>query len=545
MTRESMTFDVVIVGGGPAGLSAAIRLGQRAREEGREISVCVVEKGAEIGAHILSGAVFDPRALDELIADWRDKDAPLKTPVSHDRFMFLGPGGDLPLPTPPAMKNHGNYVISLGNLCRWLGVQAEALGVEIFPGFAAAEVLYDDNGAVRGIATGDMGRNSDDTQGPNFEPGVELLARYTLFAEGARGSLSQSLFTAFNLRRDCQPQTYGLGLKEIWEVDPARHRPGEVLHTIGWPLDRHTYGGSFVYHLENNQVAVGFVVGLDYENPHLSPYEEFQRFKTHPSLRDLFAGGRRVAYGARVLNEGGLQSIPALAFPGGALIGCSAGFLNVARIKGSHTAMKSGMTAADAAFDALSTDTPPAVLDAYPKTLKQSWVWDELKSSRNIRPAFAKAGLWGGLVYSALDAYVFKGRTPWTFGHKEDNSRLRKATRRAPISYPKPDGVVSFDRLSSVGLSGVSHREDQPCHLRLRDPAIPVTLNLADYGGPEQHYCPAGVYEFIAVDGADMPRLQINAQNCIHCKTCDIKDPTLNIHWTPPEGGGGPAYPNM
>ena len=542
MTREAMDFDVVIVGAGPAGLAAAIRLKQLATKAEREIAVAVVEKGSEVGAHILSGAVLEPRALNELIPDWKARGAPLNTPATDDRFLFLTVGAAIPLPAPPQMANHGNYVVSLGNVCRWLAGQAESLGVEIFPGFAAAEVLYDEAGAVAGVATGDMGVDKTGKPGPGFQPGVELRARYTLFAEGCRGSLSQSLMAKFDLRKDCDPQTYGIGIKELWEIDPARHKPGTVVHSIGWPLDSATYGGSFLYHLENNQIAVGFVVGLDYANPRLSPFEEFQRFKTHPAIRPIFAGARRVAYGARALNEGGLQSVPGLVFPGGALIGCAAGFLNVPKIKGSHTAMKSGMLAAEAVAAQLQADAPAPVLAAYPEALKRSWVWEELRLARNIRPAF-RHGLWGGLAYSAIDTYILRGRAPWTLRHHPDHAALKPARDFAPIAYPKPDGKVTFDKLSSVFLSNTNHEENQPCHLTLKDRDVPENVNLALYDGPEQRFCPAGVYEF--VEDAGKKRLHINAQNCVHCKTCDIKDPTQNIVWTVPEGGGGPNYPNM
>jgi len=542
MTREAMEFDVVIVGAGPAGLGAAIRLKQNAAQAGRDVAVCVIEKGAELGAHILSGAVIEPRALDELIPDWREKGAPLLTPATDDRFLFLTERRAVRLPTPPQMHNAGNFIASLGNLVRWLGTQAEALGVEVYPGFAAAEVLYDESGRVAGVATGDMGLDRAGKPGPNHQPGVELRARYTLFAEGCRGSLSETLIERFNLRQGRDPQTYGIGIKELWEVRPEKHRPGHVTHTVGWPLSTETYGGSFLYHLENNQVAVGFVIGLDYANPHLNPFEEMQRFKTHPAIRGTFEGGRRIAYGARALNEGGLQSIPKLTFPGGALIGCSAGFVNVPKIKGSHTAMKTGMLAADAVFEALGVETPPAELDAYPEALRQSWVWDELSRARNIRPSFHN-GFWAGLCYSALDTVLLRGRAPWTLHNRPDHTALKPAASMPKIAYPKPDGVVSFDRLSSVFLSNTNHEEGQPSHLKIIDPAVPVDVNLARYDGPEQRYCPAGVYEFVTVEGAT--RLQINAQNCVHCKTCDIKDPTQNITWVVPEGGGGPRYPNM
>jgi electron-transferring-flavoprotein dehydrogenase len=532
------------VGAGPAGLATAIRLRQMAAAAGRALSVCVLEKGSEVGAHILSGAVFETRALDELLPDWRALGAPLVTPAREDRFLFLTAKRAIRLPTPPQMNNHGNYIVSLGNLCRWLGQQAEGLGVEIFAGFAAAEVLYDDAGRVSGVATGDMGIGKDGQPTASHQPGVELHGRFTVFAEGVRGSLAKTLFERFGLRDGVQPQTFGLGIKELWEVDPARHHQGRIVHTIGWPLDWETYGGSFLYHLENNQVAVGFVTGLDYRNPHLSPFEEFQRFKTHPAIRGVFEGGRRIAYGARAINEGGFQAIPKLVFPGGAIVGCSAGFVNVPKIKGSHTAMKSGMLCAEAVFAALGEDGPVGTLDAYPAALRDSWVWEELRAVRNIRPAFQK-GLYVGLVHAALDTYLLRGKAPWTFRHHPDNESLRPLAASQPIEYPRPDGKISFDRLSSVFLSATNHEENQPAHLRLRDPAIPVAHNLALYDAPEQRYCPAGVYEIVrAPDGSD-PRLQINAQNCVHCKTCDIKDPTQNIVWTVPEGGGGPNYPNM
>ena len=542
MERDSMEFDVVIVGGGPSGLSAAIRLAQLGSEQDREISVCVVEKGSEIGAHILSGAVLEPRALNELIPDWKDRGAPLDTPATDDRFVMLTKNKAVRLLTPPQMNNHGNYIISLGNLCRWLAEQAEALGVEIYPGFAAAEVLYHDDGSVKGIATGDMGLNKDGTPGDNHEPGMELHAKYTLFSEGCRGSLTQTLFEKFNLRQDCDPQTYGLGIKELWEVQPEKHTPGQILHTIGWPLDSKTYGGSFLYHLADNQVAVGFVVGLDYQNPHLSPYDEMQRFKTHPAIRTIFEGGRRISYGARTLSEGGFQSMPGLVFPGGALMGDGAGFLNVAKIKGTHTAMKSGMLAAEAAFEAVAADRSSDQLDSYPQAVKDSWIWNELYRVRNIRPSF-RWGMWGALAYSAVDTYLFGGRAPWTMRQHADHSALKKASECEKIDYPKPDGEISFDKLSSVFISNTNHEENQPCHLTLRDDDVPLRVNLADFDGPEQRFCPAGVYEF--VEDGNEKQLQINNQNCLHCKACDIKDPTQNIVWTTPEGGGGPNYPNM
>ena len=544
MEREAMEFDVVVVGAGPSGLAAAIRLRQLAAAAERELSVCVIEKGSEVGAHILSGAVIEPRALDELIPDWKDKGAPLHTPATDDRFLLLSATGSRRLPTPPQMHNEGNYIISLGNLCRWLATQAEELGVEIFPGFAAAEVLYDESGAVRGVATGDMGVGRDGEQKGTYTAGVELLARQTVFSEGCRGSLTRTLFDRFGLRDGVDPQTYGIGIKELWQIDPATHSPGLVVHTVGWPMDEKTYGGSFIYHLEDNQVAVGYVVGLDYENPYLSPFDEFQRFKTHPDIRPFFEGGRRIAYGARALSEGGFQSIPRLTFPGGVLVGDGAGFLNVPKIKGTHTAMKSGMTAAEAIFDDLAAEGGGREVSSYPERLKTTWLWEELRRVRNIRPSF-RWGMWGGMAYSAVDTWLLRGRAPWTLRHHADNETLKPARSSRRIDYPKPDGKVSFDKLSSVFLSSTNHEEDQPIHLTLKDASVPIAVNLTEYDAPEERYCPAGVYEIVRDDDGTNPRLQINAQNCVHCKTCDIKDPTQNIVWVTPEGGGGPNYPNM
>ncbi|VVN97562.1 electron transfer flavoprotein-ubiquinone oxidoreductase [Pseudomonas fluorescens] len=545
MQRESMEFDVLIVGGGPAGLAAAIRLKQLSQEHEQELSICLIEKAAEIGAHVLSGAVMDPRALTELIPDWKALGAPLETEVTEDRVLFLSENAGFKVPNPllpDCFHNQGNYIVRLGNVAKWLGEQAETLGVEVYPGFAGAEVLYDENGAVRGVATGDMGRTRSGEPGPAYQPGMELRAKYTLFAEGCRGHLGKELEAKFKLRDGVDPQTYGIGLKELWEVSPERHEKGLVVHTTGWPLPSDTYGGGFVYHLENNLVSVGYVVGLNYTNPHLSPFEEFQRYKTHAHIRRYLEGGKRLAYGARAIAAGGLQSQPKLVFPGGALIGDDAGFLNAARIKGSHAAIKSGMLAAEAAYEALANGRSHDELSAYPQAFRASWLHQELHKTRNFKP-YMKRGLWLGSLMFGIDQKVFGGKAPWTLSNTADHDTLRPAAGSPKIEYPKPDGVLTFDRLSSVFLSNTNHEEDQPCHLQLKDPAVPLYINLALYDAPEQRYCPAGVYEIVSED--DGPRLQINAQNCVHCKTCDIKDPTQNITWSVPQGGEGPIYQGM
>ncbi|NLN67699.1 MAG: electron transfer flavoprotein-ubiquinone oxidoreductase [Alcaligenaceae bacterium] len=545
--RESMEYDVVVVGGGPAGLSTAIKLKQLSNENNKDISVCVLEKGGEIGAHILSGAVMDPQALDELIPDWKEKGAPLDTAVKEDEFLFLSETGARKTPhwmLPPCFKNEGNYIVRLGDVTRWLGEQAENLGVDIFPGFAATEVLYDDNGAVRGVATGDMGVNRDGSHSDHYQPGMELLAKYTIFAEGARGQLGRQLIEKFKLDQGRDPQSYGIGIKEMWEIDPAKSKPGLVIHTSGWPLDADTYGGTFLYHLDNNLVVVGMVVGLDYANPWLSPFEEFQRYKTHPSIKPYFENGKRIAYGARALTAGGLLSLPKLVFPGGALVGCEAGFLNASRIKGSHAAIKSGALVAQALYDALVAERSHDILSDYPIAFEQSWLYQELNKARNFKQWFKK-GRTVATIMTGVEQLLFQGKMPWTIHRtKADHECLKPAAECAKIEYPKPDGKITFDRLSSVFISNTNHDENEPIHLTLKNPDIPVETNLKVYAGPEQRYCPAGVYEFIKDDTGE-DKLQINAQNCVHCKTCDIKDPTQNIVWVAPQGGEGPVYSGM
>ena len=538
--REIMEYDVVVVGAGPSGLSAAIKLKQLSEKNKKDISVCIIEKGSEVGAHIVSGAVIETKALDELIPDWKSKNCPLKTQAREDSFLFLTEKKSYKLPTPPQMDNKGNYIISLSDLTKWLAEQAEALEVEIYPGFSASEVLFDENNKVIGVATCDMGRLKDGSKGPNFEQGIELRAKQTIFSEGCRGHLGKNLINKFNLNANSSPQTYGIGIKELWEVKPENSKAGSIMHTTGWPLKNDTYGGSFLYHLDENKISIGFVIGLDYKNPYLSPYMEFQRFKHHPEIKKILEGGRRINYGARALNEGGIQSLPKLTFPGGLLTGCEAGFLNVPKIKGTHLAMKSGILAAEAIFNKI--DDSDEMIN-FEELVRASWLWTELHKVRNIRPSF-KWGFWKAIAYSAIDTYIFKGNAPWTINHHgTDHESLENKNKHEKIDYPKPDNILSFDRLTNVSFSGTNHEENQPCHLTLKDEHVPIDINLALYDNPETRYCPAGVYEIIYEN--NNPKLQINAQNCVHCKTCDIKDPTQNINWVAPQGGGGPNYQGM
>ena len=546
ITREKMNYDLVIVGAGPSGLSAAINFKKLCKKNGKDLSVCVVEKGSEVGAHILSGAILEPRALNELIKDWKtDEDCPVKVPVKKESLKFLTETNSYEIPgifTPSVMHNKGNFIISLGNFCKWLAKKAEDLGVEIYPGFSASELLIE-NDKLNGIITGDLGIDKNGEKGPNFQPGIEIHSKYTLFAEGCRGHLGKRLINQFKLRQNSQHQTYGIGLKELWEVKPENSNPGEVFHSIGWPLDNETYGGSFLYHLDKNLVSFGFVIGLDYKNPHLSPYEEFQRFKLHPKIKHIFEGGRRISYGARALNEGGFQSLPKLSFPGGAILGCDAGTLNTPKIKGTHTAMKSGMIASDLVFKELISNSRNDEISNLNKSFMNSWAGQELKNARNVRPSF-KYGLKIGMMLSGIDQIIFRGKAPWTLKHaEEDHLALKKKDEAKIIKYPKPDGKITFDRLTNVSFTSTYHEENQPCHLKLNDEKLAISNNLLLYDSPEQRYCPAGVYEILYDSGS--PKLNINSQNCIHCKTCDIKDPLQNINWITPEGGGGPNYTNM